>query len=307
VLLPMFTLIALQELGAWPLDPEAPRQLFGVLGAGPSNRQIQIAAGIACAWSLVLAWTTRTITLSSAFGVVGLLFHLALLGDLGLRSWIEEGRHDTLAVHLIPLLALAWALGLVFERRGRPWLAGPLYVGGTLLFVVVLELLALDGRAFAHLGLSSAALAGEGDPVLLDTLAAMTVNGVLIYLGGRLLDGRGTRLMRTPAWLLYTLSPFAILEPVAWLNGVGQYSLRFTWLYLALALGLAFLSNVRQRKSFYYAGLVNSGAALWFITDRHEWWDRAGWAVLVVVIGLGVLGAGFALHGRERLRRADRG
>ena len=302
VLLPMFVLIALQEIGAWPLDLESQRQLFGALGAGPSNRELQIAAGIACAWSLVLAWTTRTITLSSAFTVLGLLFHLTVLGDLGLRSWIEQGRHDTLALHLVPALVLAWALGLAVEPRGRPWLAGPLYVGGTALFVVVLELFALDGRAFAHLGLSSVALAGAGDPVLLDTLAAMTINGGLIYLGGRLLERRGTPLMRTPAWLLTTLSPFAILEPVAWLNEVGQYSLRFTWLYLALALCLAFLSNVRQRKSFYYAGLVNTGAALWFITDRYEWWDRASWAVLVVAIGLAVLGAGLALHGRERAR-----
>ena len=302
VLLPLFVLIALQELSAWPLDLADPRQLFGFFEAGPSNRQLQLALGLACAAALALAGSTRTITLASAFAVLALLLHLSLLGDLGLREWLEQGRHDLLAAGLVPLGAFVWIAGLAFERRGRWWIAAPLYVGGALLLVAVLELLALDGRAFAHLGLSTAALAGSGDPVLLDTLAAMAANGILIYLSGRLLEQRGTPLMRTPAWLLYTLSPFAILEPVAWLNEVGQYSLRFTWIYVALALSIALLAHLRQRRSFYYAGLVNTGAALWFVTERYGWWDRAGWAALVVLIGLAVLGAGFALHGRERVR-----
>jgi serine/threonine protein kinase len=307
VLLPLFVLIALQELGAWPLDVADARQLFGILEAGPSNRQLQLALGLAWVAALALAWITRTITLASAFAVLALLFHLALLGDIGLRGWLEQGRYDLLAAGLVPLLFAVGLFGLGAERRGRPWIAAPLYVAGALLLVAVLELSALDGRAFAHLGLSTAALAGEGDPVLLDTLAAMAASGILIYLVGRLLERRGTPLMRTPAWLLYTLSPFAILEPVAWLNDVGQYSLRFTWIYLALALSIALLSHVRQRRSFYYAGLVNTGAALWFVTDRYAWWDHAGWAALVVVIGLAVLGAGFALYGRERLRGPDPG
>ena len=73
---------------------------------------------------------------------------------------------------------------------------------------------------------------------------------------------------------MYTVSPFAILEPVAILNGVGDYSERYAWFYLGLSLLIAFLSHFRQRKSFYYAGLINTGAALWYITNLYDWWER---------------------------------
>jgi len=79
---------------------------------------------------------------------------------------------------------------------------------------------------------------------------------------------------------------------------------RFLWLYLLLALAISFLSYYRQRKSFYYAGLLNTGTSLWFITEEYEWFDRPAWAVAVVVIGLAVLVAGFGLAARERQRRA---
>jgi predicted permease len=110
--------------------------------------------------------------------------------------------------------------------------------------------------------------------------------------------------MHTASWLLYVISPFAILEPIAYLNSVGEYSRRFLWLYLLLALAISFLSYYRQRKSFYYAGLLNTGTSLWFITEEYEWFDRPAWAVVVVVIGLAVLAAGFGLAARERRRRA---
>jgi len=103
--------------------------------------------------------------------------------------------------------------------------------------------------------------------------------------------------------LLLMISPFAILEPLAYLNQVGEYSRRFDWAYLILAWGITFASHFRQRKSFYYAGLLNTGLALWLITDHYDWFDRPGWATVVVAIGLSVLLAGFTLDAKERRLR----
>jgi serine/threonine protein kinase len=303
MLLPLLLLILLQEAGLWGRDAASGLELLAEGFA--SNRQLQAAALAACAWSCWLAWTTRTVALSACFTALLFALHLVLLGELGLRTWLDERRWDLLALHLVPLLVAVAAAGVMLERRERAWFARPLYLAGVGLFVAILELIALDGRACAYLGLSLAPLqdAEVSDPLLLDTLAAMSFNGLLIYTGGRQLERRGSPLMRPAAWLLLSLSPFAILEPLAWLNGVGEYSRRFDWLYLGLALAIALLSHARQRKSFYYAGLVNVGVALWFLTEHYEWFDRPGWATLLVAVGLAVLVTGFALDARERLRR----
>jgi len=304
MLLPLFLLIVFHEAGVWSQQPDAAGQLLP--DSGVSNRQLQIAAFLACAWSGWLAARTRTVGLSACFTALLCVFHLTILGDLGLRSWLEQGRWDRLALLLLPLFAVVAAFGVLSESRAQSWFARPLYLTAAGLFVLSLELLALDGKAFALLGLSVAPFQGAdvSDPVLLDTLAAMALNGMLVYLVGWLLDRRGTPLMHTASWLLYVISPFAILEPIAYLNSVGEYSRRFLWLYLLLALAISFLSYYRQRKSFYYAGLLNTGTSLWFITEEYEWFDRPAWAVAVVVIGLAVLVAGFGLAARERRRRA---
>ena len=46
---------------------------------------------------------------------------------------------------------------------------------------------------------------------------------------------------------------------------------------------MALLSHRRQRKSFYYAGLLNTGVAFWFIADHHHWFDKPWWAIVLVV------------------------
>jgi hypothetical protein len=49
---------------------------------------------------------------------------------------------------------------------------------------------------------------------------------------------------------------------------------RYDWIYLGLALAVTLLSERRQRKSFYYAGLLNTGAALFFIAAHRHWLTR---------------------------------
>ena len=299
-LLPLFLLIAFHDLGWWVKPAETAGQLF--LDGSVSNAQLQVTIFVACAWAAWLAWRTRTIALSTVLAVLALLFTLAVLSDFGLRAWFEEERWDLLALHLLPLVPAYIAAGLLLERGGLAWFGRPLYTAAAVLLVVTLELLALDGRLFYYLtGLTPAFQAASvSNATLLDTVTALSLNGVFFYLVGSLADSRGTALMKPAAWLLFTISPFAILEPLAYLSETKEYARTFDWTYLGLALAMALLSHQRQRKSFYYAGLINTGVALWFITDHYEWFDKPAWAVLLVALGLAGLLAGFALDRRER-------
>jgi Protein kinase domain len=303
LILPMLLLVVFHEAGLWVAEPGDGSQFFE--DGSASNRQLQVSILLAGAWAFVLALRTRTTALSSIFTVLATLLGLAVLTDLGLRTWLEEAQWDRLSIHLVPLLFLMIVLGRSMERGGRPWFARPLYVGSAVLFVVVLELLALDGRAFRYLGLSLSGFQSPdvADPVLLDTLAAMTLIGMALYLVASLLERRGSGAMVPAAFLLFVLSPFATLEPIAYLNHAGDYSRSFAWLYLGLSLAVTLLSHHRQRRSFYLAGLLNTALAIWLITVRYEWWDRPWWAVVVLILGLAVLAAGFQLDRYERALR----
>jgi len=139
-----------------------------------------------------------------------------------------------------------------------------------------------------------------GDPDLIDTIAALTLNGMVFYGAAELVERRGTDVMAVAGQLLFILAPFSMLEPLAYLADTGEYSLRFDWFYLALAIGIAALSYRRQRRSFYYAGVVNTGFALYFIADHNEWFDEPAWAMAVVGAGLLGLLAGFLLDAARR-------
>jgi hypothetical protein len=248
------------------------------------------------------------VALSSGAALAWLALHLAILGSFGLKPWLDEGRWDKLAFGLLPLFALVAVAGLLNDRRGWVWFAEPLYFGAALLYGAVLELVALDGRALAHLGVTLAPLSSGpvSDPKLLDTVAVMAFNGALFYLAGVTAERRGTPLMRTPARLLYAVAPFALLEPLAYLIDTGEYTHRFDWLYLGLALVIAFLAERRQRRAFYYAGLLNTGVALALLTDHYDWYARLGWALAVLAAGVLGLGLGLALDWRDRRGRQPR-
>ncbi len=298
-LLPLFLLIWFHETGWWTQPPDTPGQLFG---DAVSNRQLQITVLAACAWAGWLAFRTKTGALSTVSTMLLCLLALAVLADFGLRAWFEEGEFDLFALHLSPLVLAYGALGAWLERDNASWFARPLYVGSALTFLVVLDLLALNGEMFRHLGLSLSRLNPEGasDPLLIDTVAALSLNGVLFYLAAELVERRGTDIMAAAGQLLFILSPFSMLEPLAYLSATGEYSLRFDWFYLLLAVTIAGLSYRRQRRSFYYAGVINTGFALYYIADHNEWFDKPAWAIAVVAAGLAALGAGFLLDRRRR-------
>jgi hypothetical protein len=107
-------------------------------------------------------------------------------------------------------------------------------------------------------------------------------------------------MMAGAAGLLFAAAPFAVLQPIGHLVRTGEYALRCDWIYLALALTVTLLSQRRQRKSFYYAGLLNTGGALYYIADHRQWFARPAWGATLVVLGLAVLAAGFMMDRRGR-------
>jgi serine/threonine protein kinase len=306
-LLPLFLLIAFHETGLWVVDAGAAGQLF--TDGSVSNRQLQLTTLVGAAWAAWLAFRTRTAALSTVCAVLAGLLSLALLADAGLRGWIDDARFDRLAAHLLPLAAIYGVAGQGGERSGRPWFARPLFVGAAVVFVLCLELVSLDGRAFEYLHVSMARFQSPdvSDPTLLDTLAAMSLAGMLFYACALLVDRFGSEHKGTVAWLLFSLSPFAVLEPLALLVRTGEYARAFDWIYLALALAIILASHARQRRSFYYAGILNTAVALWWIADHHRWFDQPWWATTLILVGLVVLAAGFVLASRERSSRRPTG
>lgn len=61
-------------------------------------------------------------------------------------------------------------------------------------------------------------------------------------------------------------------------------------------------SHARQRKSFYYAGLLNTGVGLYLVADHQRWFDKPPWAIALIAAGLAALAIGFALDRRQRAR-----
>jgi hypothetical protein len=294
-LLPLLLIILFHETGFLVVPPETPGQLFP--DGSISNHQLQLTTLIAVLWCGGLALKTRTAALSTVSAVLVLLFAVAVLSDFGLRSWLEDGRWDQLALHLVPLVAVYAALGLLAERHSGPWLAKPPYVASAILLIVALELLALNGRTFHYLGFSLQAFQSPAvqDRLLIDTLAAMTLNGLGFYAVAALLDHSGTELQAVAARMLFAVSPFAMLQPLGYLARTAEYSPRYDWIYLALAITIASLSHTRQRRAFYYAGVLNTGAALYLIADHRDWFDKPLWALAVIVAGLVTMIVGFLL------------
>jgi hypothetical protein len=305
-LLPLLLIILFHETGLLVVPPETPGQLF--LDGSISNRQLQVTTLIACLWCGALALRTRTAALSTVCAVLVFFFGLSVLSDLGLRSWLRDHRWDLLALNTLPIVVVYAGFGALSERNERPWFAKPAYVAAALLLIAVLELLALNGRTFHYLGFSLQSMQSPAvsDRLLIDTLAAMTLNGIGFYALASALDRHGTELQATAARLLFTLSPFAILQPLGYLVRTGEYSLRYDWIYLALALAIALVSQTRQRRAFYYAGVLNTGGALYLIADHRRWFEQPLWAMAVIVTGLLVLATGFLLDRVERQRRGRR-
>jgi hypothetical protein len=295
-LLPLFLLIVFDESGWLQAPPGTPGQ---ILDDAVSNRQLQVTLLIACAWAAWLALATKTMALSTVFTFLMFLFSLAVLSDFGLKSWFENRQADYFALHLAPLVVTYAALGRFSEKKAQPWLASALYVGAALTLVVVLDFLAVKGQTLHYVGMHLEPLTSESHPTL-DATAAFVMNGILFYLIASAVERLGSEQTATSQSLLFAITPFSILEPLAYLSGTKDYSATFNWVYLGMAVTIALLSHARQRRSFYYAGVLNSGSALLLIAARYEWYDDPYWGTVIVILGLGTLILGYLLDSKQR-------
>ena len=233
-MLPLFLLIVFDEAHVLM---SAPGDLSQLLGDVVSNRQLQVTTMLACAWSGWLALRTRTTALSTVFTVLMLLLTVAIVSDFGLRAVVETERWDRVAVRFFPLIAVYAALGAAAEQSGRPWFSRPLYLGSAVVLVAALELFALDGRELQRWGGLSLAPWQSGrvsNPNLLDTVAMMTLNGLLFYLAGAALVRRGSHQAQVAAPFFFAIAPFALLHPLGYLVRTGEYAPRIDWLYAGL-------------------------------------------------------------------------
>jgi len=126
----------------------------------------------------------------------------------------------------MPLVPAYVVAGLVLERARAPWFGRPSYTAAAVLLFVTLEIARAQRAAVPLPGRDAdAAAGGLGQrPDAADTVAALSLNGIVFYLVGVLADTRGSALMKPAAWLLFTIAPFAILEPLAYLSETAEYS-----------------------------------------------------------------------------------
>ena len=232
---------------------------------------------------------TRTIALSTGLAVLVLLLALAVLSDFGLRTWLDDARWDRLALHLAPLVPVyGWPASRSNAPRARG--SGGRSTPAPACCWSSCWTARADGRLFHYLGgiVAGAFQAGVGDSdaTLLDTVAALSLNGILFYLVGSLADARGTGADEAGRVAPVHRAPFAILEPLAYLSRTAEYATRLRLdLPRPALVTMALLSHRRQRKSFYYAGLINTGVAFWLIADHYDWFDKPSWAILLVAVG----------------------
>jgi serine/threonine protein kinase len=297
-ILPLFLVIAFQDTNLFVAPPDATSQLL----AGMSNRQLQITVGLAFIWSTWLAFETKTGALSTVAVVLMCIFALALMADFGLGSWIANQEFDRLSMRLFILIPIYGLMGWLAQRRDHGWFARPSFVAGALMLVVALDLLAANGRMFERFGISVAPLqpANVLTEAVLPTVLALSLNGAIFYIVAAVLSRRTWTYLDGAAQLLFVIAPFSILEPLAYLGGLHAYKPHFDWLYLTLAVAIAIMSHFRQRKSFYYAGLINTGLALYLIAGRYGWDEKRPWSIALVLIGLAGLLTGFWFDTRRR-------
>ena len=295
-ILPLLLLIAFYETKLFVAPEGAINQIAGEF---VSNKQLQITAGITVAWAGWLAFRTRTGALSTVAVILLFFFALTLMTDAGLSTWLQKEEYDQLSFRLFLLIPVYGLIGWHAQREDRGWLARPSFVAGALMLVLALDLLAQKGRMFQHLGIRSLD-PDHLDDTLLPTVIALSANGAIFYAVAASLARRSWSYVEPAAHFLFIIAPYSILEPLAYLAGDGSYSERYTWSYLMLAVGIALLSQFRQRKSFYYAGILNAGLALYFIALRRHWYDKPSWAIGLVLIGLAGLVIGFMIDARRR-------
>ena len=141
--------------------------------------------------------------------------------DFGLRDWLDEGRWDRLALHLFPLRRAYAALGVAAERPAGLVQPSAVSRRARCCSWSCWSCWRSTAARLHYLGLSLRALAvrrASAIPQLLDTVAAMTLNGALFYVAGSALDAARLRAVRrSRRGSSSRIAPFALLHPLGYL------------------------------------------------------------------------------------------
>ena len=110
------------------------------------------------------------------------------------------------------------------SERGRDWLARPPYQAAAVVLVLVLELLALDGRTFHYLGFSLQGFQPRDGQRSAPARYARRDDAerVVLLPRGRRARTERIELQAYAARLLFVIAPFALLQPLGYLVRTGR-------------------------------------------------------------------------------------
>jgi serine/threonine protein kinase len=281
----LIPLAILLGLGQWKiLDPSAfpwgreamftyhSAVLFG-------NGQVGVAASCWLIVSLLFLRMTR----SSVFSLLAIAAFLAVLTvhflAAGMLHWPVEliaGRY------LFPAFGL-FIFGMVLDRRGLGRFAWPLCSIGLAIIIAALSVIA--GSEKTLFGWVNITLNFLNRP---EMICLSFIGNGLVYLALATICRRmETRLQRKLAHFLTWIVPFHILIPL-WVLVYEGHGHRRIYRMLLPAVSLVFVlgSVIRQRKSFFFAGLAGLAAAVAIFTQGHF---KTLFAWPLALIGTGIV------------------
>ena len=302
-LLPLLLIILFHETGFLVVAAGHAGQLFP--DGSISNRQLQVTTLVACLWCGVLALWTRTAALSTVCAV--LVFFCRLSGARGFRpAVVARGR---------PL----GSAGAATRSRWSPSTPGSARCTERRAAAVVRQARLCgrraaassscwscwrsNGRTFHYLGFSLQSLQS----------AERQRSPAPRHAGGD--DAERRRLLRArvrarsprhrapddggPAALHARRRSPSCSRSAIWCEPPSTRRAT-TGSISSLALVIALLSQARQRRAFYYAGVLNTGAALYLIANHRDWFDRPLWGIAVIAAGIDRARGGIPLRSTER-------
>ena len=299
-ILPLLLLTLFSELDWFQYKGPDDYRLFSLF----SNLQIQITFVIVFIWNTFRFKQNKTLAMSNLGIMIFSILYCCLLLGFGLKPWIIDSDFHRLAAHLIPLFLVLTYSGVLSEHQNEILIAKPCFTVAAGLMVVILELFALNGKTMELLNISVRMPLDvpEGfDPIFFNTILGCTLNGILIYLIARKLAVTKSPLLRQQGSWLLLITPFLLLEPLSWLVFSDTYGVFYHWFYLLISLIILLLSRVLQRKSFYFAGMLNTVVAIHMITNHYDWLEQTFWPITLLGVGGVLLVSGYRLFMKQQI------
>ncbi|MGB7760640.1 MAG: serine/threonine-protein kinase [Bryobacteraceae bacterium] len=288
VVLPVSMLVTMEEAGLfdWLTRGSANLELFHRLGVDKQATNAQLwwalAAGLPVCWWL--RRFTRAPVFSLMFSSMGALLCLATLLRMGLLDWVDNdpGR---VYFHLIPCAALFMAAGFGLERLGRPDDSRYFYP-----FAVAFTWAALSGVATFH----------EPYAKWLQATAPWTrgqieylfiANAAIYFVLDRICDRLSSAQVHMVGRAFRFVIPGHVMTSLLLLGIYANSHTEqrvFEWLLPAVACVFVFWSIPRQMKNFLASGLLFFAIGV-FRLQQNVFPDRAGWPILLLGCGLGLM------------------